>query len=411
LETLIVFKFVTEPLLLAIPVSSYFLYKGFKRNNLYLAFIVAAALAFFLRAFVLNEKFLLAGQLIYMFILLTVSFLLLKNDGAESGSKYEPLIIAVVAGLYAFLSILETGQIKALFTSVRMFLPVILLAVLIIATRFIAIRPLGKIFFLPLLLLYFFIVKLPFLFSEIVGLVNLLIHELLHTIFILFLMPDHPFLSNFAYRAIFMLLQSSTSLHLATLGLIFVLVWWGYRLWRQAPPEHQELSNAAQRRLKALFRRKMRIRSFILVLFISTALWSGVSSSQTSTLFDPQPQPILPNGKYFEIVLSSPMNDFSDGRLRKFIFSYRGKDIVFFVLKERNIVVAALDMCEVCPPIGYGQDASGQIICKYCGAPISFGSIGEKGGCNPVPVSIKRRASSIQISLQELTDSYNAAGK
>ena len=44
-----------------------------------------------------------------------------------------------------------------------------------------------------------------------------------------------------------------------------------------------------------------------------------------------------------------------------------------------------MDACEICGDQGYYEEA-GAVTCRNCSAPINLPTLGQTGGCNPIPV-------------------------
>lgn len=74
----------------------------------------------------------------------------------------------------------------------------------------------------------------------------------------------------------------------------------------------------------------------------------------------------------------------------------------FFVLRRPDDSLAvALDACGICPPKGYFLDGD-VVICRNCDAPINVDTIGQGGGCNPVPLSFSLDGSAVRIQVADL---------
>ncbi|MDL5501827.1 MAG: DUF2318 domain-containing protein, partial [Candidatus Methanoperedens sp.] len=58
---------------------------------------------------------------------------------------------------------------------------------------------------------------------------------------------------------------------------------------------------------------------------------------------------------------------------------------ILAMTKSDGSAAVAYDACDLCGAAGYVQEGE-QLICKRCGAPINPDTIGEAGGCNPIPV-------------------------
>ena len=82
-----------------------------------------------------------------------------------------------------------------------------------------------------------------------------------------------------------------------------------------------------------------------------------------------------------------------------------GTVIRFLVIHQTNGNFAtALDACQICGRAGYRQEGQ-NIICRNCGASIYVPSIGEHGGCNPIPVKSTIAGGEVIVDLSALLDS------
>jgi high-affinity iron transporter len=81
-----------------------------------------------------------------------------------------------------------------------------------------------------------------------------------------------------------------------------------------------------------------------------------------------------------------PLADFRDGRMRRFTVDIDAKPVRFIAVPVTDGEVAtALDACLICGPRGYYQEGT-NINCLHCGSAIFPPSIGQPGGCNPIPL-------------------------
>jgi uncharacterized membrane protein len=71
--------------------------------------------------------------------------------------------------------------------------------------------------------------------------------------------------------------------------------------------------------------------------------------------------------------------------------------------KTNGDYTAALDACSICGRAGYRQDGQ-NVICRNCGASIYVPSIGDHGGCNPIPVNSNVADGEMIIDLSALAD-------
>lgn len=89
-------------------------------------------------------------------------------------------------------------------------------------------------------------------------------------------------------------------------------------------------------------------------------------------------------------------------RLHKYAYIDGTTTVRFFVLRRPDDSLAvALDACGICPPKGYFLDDD-VVICRNCDAPINVDTIGEAGGCNPVPLAFSTDGSAVRIQVADL---------
>jgi high-affinity iron transporter len=87
-----------------------------------------------------------------------------------------------------------------------------------------------------------------------------------------------------------------------------------------------------------------------------------------------------------------PLASFRDTSLHRFVVNVearQGRVPVHFIAlaldARRGPIVAAFDACEICGAKGYYQDGP-NVTCLHCGSTIYPPSIGQHGGCNPIPL-------------------------
>jgi len=113
------------------------------------------------------------------------------------------------------------------------------------------------------------------------------------------------------------------------------------------------------------------------------------------------------DGEDIAIPLKDSLGDISDGRIRKYSFRHMGRVYRLLVLQRPDSrVVAALDACEICPPTGYVQRGE-HVVCKYCSTPLPLQSIGQPGGCNPIPVNSRRDGNTLVMNRSEIVDTHD----
>ena len=89
--------------------------------------------------------------------------------------------------------------------------------------------------------------------------------------------------------------------------------------------------------------------------------------------------------------------------MHRYSATVKGAKIRFLLYRKPSGEVATVyDACSICGPVGFYKTATG-ITCKNCAAPINPQSVGEPGGCNPIPLKTKTVGDSIVITADDLT--------
>jgi len=142
------------------------------------------------------------------------------------------------------------------------------------------------------------------------------------------------------------------------------------------------------------------IALFVLIVLLHSA------NLRLNPAYDPEPQPVIVTGDRIEIPLKGRYGDISDGRVRKYSFDYQGETYRFLVMmRPDGRIITALDACDICPPEGYVQ-RGGYLVCKYCGTPIPLQSLGESGGCNPIPLEARIEGDRLIISAGHVVETF-----
>ena len=79
-----------------------------------------------------------------------------------------------------------------------------------------------------------------------------------------------------------------------------------------------------------------------------------------------------------------------------------GATLRFFAIRKPNgTIQACMDACEICGDLGYYQDTNG-LNCRNCGAPINLPTLGQTGGCNPIPVQSKVEGGTVRVDAASI---------
>ncbi|ODU25447.1 MAG: hypothetical protein ABS95_00080 [Verrucomicrobia bacterium SCN 57-15] len=112
----------------------------------------------------------------------------------------------------------------------------------------------------------------------------------------------------------------------------------------------------------------------------------------------PPPEPIHAENGVVKIELSV----LDDGKLHRYGFASSNSTVRFLALKTADGKIhTALDACEICGAFGYVQDGP-NLICLNCVAEINPLTVGQAGGCNPVPLEAELSATALNVRTAAL---------
>jgi FTR1 family protein len=102
-----------------------------------------------------------------------------------------------------------------------------------------------------------------------------------------------------------------------------------------------------------------------------------------------------------------PLAVFQGTALRRFVVTVGGVPVRFIAVPLEDpaepaaAIATAFDACEICGSKGYYQDGA-SITCLHCGSTIYPPSIGQRGGCNPVPLPSRRAGAELLLRAADL---------
>ena len=211
------------------------------------------------------------------------------------------------------------------------------------------------------------------------------------------LLPSTPELLS----VIGFLTRETTSLVIlmALIALPALLILWD--TWRAPRPAPMEGETAPDRRKRlAAFHRA---RRWALSASLTALLISAMLSSSLVAVAARDTELPLTEVQAHENMVHIPVADVNDGQMHKYVYRHDGIEIRFFFIRRNDgSIAAALDACGICPPKGYRREGD-QVICRNCDAPINLDTIGEPGGCNPVPLTATMDAQNVVVTLADLT--------
>lgn len=174
---------------------------------------------------------------------------------------------------------------------------------------------------------------------------------------------------------------------------------------RRAPVTLSASATAADRRRAEWTQRREKmwmnavvITSFVFI-FLSTAEFIYAKSS---TALSPTSAVTLVGSQ-----VTLPLADINDNQLHRYgvhIDDGKGGNVeVRFLLfkKPDGTVVSVADACQICGPVGFYIGDQG-ITCKMCASPLNPASMGQRGGCNPIPLKSTTTAGLLTIQADDL---------
>ncbi|GAB4483791.1 MAG: hypothetical protein OHK006_06050 [Thermodesulfovibrionales bacterium] len=192
-------------------------------------------------------------------------------------------------------------------------------------------------------------------------------------------------------------------------------------LFAKPEPVVSSHAGAQKRATVAFFKKEMVDRSLpVLAVFLALVFLLHAGNLSLNPMYEPAPVTVRADesGQFIRIPLSDKAGDFSDKKLRKFIFYHGEKQIAMIALmKPDSSIGVALDECEICRPADWNVDAKGysqrgeNLVCKYCMTPIASMTLNNPGGCNPIPVPFTTANGQIVIRTGELTALFEKVQK
>ncbi|ADV82277.1 Fe-S-containing protein [Terriglobus saanensis] len=135
-----------------------------------------------------------------------------------------------------------------------------------------------------------------------------------------------------------------------------------------------------------------------LFIFITTAEFIYAKST---TSLSPAKAVVLTGSQ-----VAVPLAEVNDDQLHRYsvvVDTDSGAKTVRFLLyrKPDGNVVSVADACQICGPVGFYIGPQG-ITCKMCASPLVPQSMGQAGGCNPVPLKSSQAGGEVMIAGSDL---------
>lgn len=189
------------------------------------------------------------------------------------------------------------------------------------------------------------------------------------------------------------LIRNNLLFVLAILALPFLLMLGtSFRSSAPANPAEERKERAAvrgQRLARGVF-------SVLAVLFIGTLGWA-YSRERGELTMDP---PVLLESQDGAVRVSRATLE--DKKLHRYVVVIEGKLVRFLAMKlGEDRFATAFDACLICKDMGYVQQGD-RLICRNCVADINVPTLGDGGGCNPVPLASTLFGDAVVVKLEDL---------
>jgi uncharacterized membrane protein len=98
-----------------------------------------------------------------------------------------------------------------------------------------------------------------------------------------------------------------------------------------------------------------------------------------------------------------PLATFQGTALHRFQATVGGHTVRFIAvpIERGGRIATAFDACVICGPRGYYQNGP-NVTCLHCGSAIYPPSIGQSGGCNPVPLPSRTEGGQLVLAAADL---------
>jgi high-affinity iron transporter len=179
--------------------------------------------------------------------------------------------------------------------------------------------------------------------------------------------------------------------------LVVLREWFGARR-----PTDEPSLNPAERRMREWQFRRQRRWSFAAAILCAAVVISLAAEFAYGRAVSAQSPAKVLTAEDNQVRI--PLSELTDASLHFYTADVNGTEIRFLVIHKTNgDYTAALDACQICGRAGYRQEGQ-NIICRNCGASIYVPSIGDRGGCNPIPVKTNVAGGVMIVDLSALAD-------
>jgi len=97
-----------------------------------------------------------------------------------------------------------------------------------------------------------------------------------------------------------------------------------------------------------------------------------------------------------------PVRAVNDGMLHRFSVQADGTTVrIIAIRRPDQSIVVAFDACQICGNQGYYQKGP-NVMCKNCASAINIPTVGQPGGCNPIPLESRVEGDQVVIPAAKL---------
>jgi high-affinity iron transporter len=174
---------------------------------------------------------------------------------------------------------------------------------------------------------------------------------------------------------------------------------------RRSPITPETETSPAQRRKAEWSQRREKlwmtavVSASFLFIFLSTAefIYAKSSTELSAT------SPVTLVGDQVTV----PASQIADDQLHRFGVHVddgngHSPEVRFLLFKKPDgNIVSVADACQICGPVGFYIGSQG-IVCKMCASPLNAASMGQPGGCNPIPLKSTLANGQVVIAAADL---------
>jgi uncharacterized membrane protein len=173
---------------------------------------------------------------------------------------------------------------------------------------------------------------------------------------------------------------------------------------KRRSPVSPSVESSAERRKQEWSARRERfwtasvyVSSFVFIMLVTAQFIYAKSTTSLSAAAEVT----FTNGK-----ATVSVSDMQPSELRRYSATLKGKPVRFLIYKRPNgKIVTVMDACAICGSVGFYNNGAQGITCKNCNAPVNPQTVGEGGGCNPIPLVATVDGSTVTVTQLELEHS------